>query len=88
MNNTNEYSMPIKPFLFTEKQVHDEVRHFLKKQDKSNDNTKNIKIKKCAWTAIRITQNVKPYVSEVDAKSELRHTIKRFYNQHYKGGLF
>ena len=80
--------MPAKSYMFTEKQVHDEVRRFLKEQDNTDDNTKNIKIKKCAWTAIRIAQNVKPYISESDAKSELRHTIKRFYNQHYRGGLF
>ena len=80
--------MPTKTYLFTEKEVHDEVRHFLKTQDKSDDSVKNVKIKKCAWTSIRLAQNVKPYVSKKEAKSELRHTIKRFYNQHYKGGLF
>ena len=80
--------MPTKSYRFTEKQVHDEVRRYINTQDKFDDSAKNIKIKKCTWTAIRITQDVKPYVSEVDAKNELRHTIKRFYNQHYKGGLF
>ena len=82
-----------KIFKFTEKDIHSEVRKWLHNRSKEEDKQltdcdKNLKIKKCVWTEVKISQNVKPYISERDARLALNHIIKRFYCQHYNGGLY
>ncbi len=80
-------------FKFTETDIYNEVRSWLNKHSKEeekqlNDIEKNLKIKKCTWTEVKISQNVKPYINETDARLALKHIIKRFYCQHYNGGLY
>jgi hypothetical protein len=76
-----------KEFYFTEKQVHNEVRQFIKKQDLNDDHNKNILIKKCTWTEIKISQEVKSQGSKKECYAWLQHVIKRHYKQKYMGGL-
>ena len=74
-------------FFFTETDIIDYVKDYIKNQDLNGNKRQDKKIKDCAWTEIQITQQVKPFESEDQARMILKYIVKRFHKQHYCGGL-